>query len=126
MEQWIQGIIMIHNPTNTRALKLFARILVSSSLIVTSSFAFADTKVQPQTSVSQVAADKSVQNQAIVYLNKSTVEQLVTLKGIGEKKAQAILAYRKQMGSFKSVHDLTKVKGIGEKVLIDNKARLKI
>ena len=50
----------------------------------------------------------------------------MTLKGIGHKKAQAILAYREQIGAFKSIDDLTKVKGIGEKILMDNKTRLKI
>lgn len=71
------------------------------------------------------ATNQSVKQQ-IVYLNKSTLDDLVTLKGIGHKKAQAILAYRKQAGAFKSINDLTKVKGIGEKVLIDNQGRLKI
>lgn len=61
-----------------------------------------------------------------VHLNNSTVEDLVTLKGVGQKKAQAIVIYRKQRGEFKSVSELTNVKGIGEKVLTDNKGRLKI
>lgn len=64
--------------------------------------------------------------QQIVYLNKSTVDDLVTLKGIGLKKAQAILTYRDQVGAFKSIDDLIKVKGIGAKVLTDNAGRLKI
>jgi competence protein ComEA len=50
----------------------------------------------------------------------------MTLKGIGQKKAQAILIYREKMGDFKSIDDLMNVKGIGEKVLTDNKDRLKI
>jgi competence protein ComEA len=62
----------------------------------------------------------------IVNLNKSTIEDLVTLKGIGHKKAQAILAYREKMGDFKSLDDLINVKGIGEKILKDNMGRLKI
>ncbi|MBU2925757.1 ComEA family DNA-binding protein [Colwellia sp. 1_MG-2023] len=64
--------------------------------------------------------------QQVVHLNKSTLEELMTLKGIGQKKAQAILAYRKKMGDFKSINDLMNVKGIGEKVLKDNMDRLKI
>ena len=62
----------------------------------------------------------------IVDLNKSTLEDLVTLKGVGQKKAQAILTYREQMGEFKSLDDLINVKGIGEKILKDNIERLKI
>ncbi|MFT7008219.1 MAG: competence protein ComEA [Colwellia sp.] len=64
--------------------------------------------------------------QQSVHLNKSTIDDLVTLKGIGQKKAQAIVAYRKQIGGFKSVSELIQVKGIGEKILSDNKDRLKI
>ena len=61
-----------------------------------------------------------------VHLNKSTVDDLVTLKGIGHKKAQAIVAYRQKIGTFKSVSELINVKGIGEKIISDNKDRLKI
>ena len=61
-----------------------------------------------------------------VNLNKSTIDDLVTLKGVGHKKAQAIIAYRQQIGEFKSVSELVNVKGIGEKILAENKDRLKI
>ncbi len=64
--------------------------------------------------------------QQVVNLNKSTFEQLVTLKGVGHTKAQAIIVYRQQVGAFKSVNDLTKVSGIGEKIVAENKARLVI
>uniref|UniRef100_A0A4Y8Q3V7 Helix-hairpin-helix DNA-binding motif class 1 domain-containing protein n=1 Tax=Paenibacillus athensensis TaxID=1967502 RepID=A0A4Y8Q3V7_9BACL len=52
-----------------------------------------------------------------VELNTATVEQLDTLPGIGASKAQAIAAYRKSAGPFRSVDDLLHVKGIGEKLL---------
>ena len=42
------------------------------------------------------------------------------IKGVGLKKAQAIVAYREQNGEFKSVQDLKKVKGIGNKLLEKN------
>jgi competence protein ComEA len=50
---------------------------------------------------------------AAVNINSATKEELTTLKGIGEKKAQAIIDYRKKNGDFKSVDDLEKVEGIG-------------
>jgi len=50
---------------------------------------------------------------AAVNINTATKDELVTLKGIGDKKAQAIIDYRKKNGDFKSVDDLEKVEGIG-------------
>jgi competence protein ComEA len=43
------------------------------------------------------------------------------LNGVGIKKAQAIVDYRKQHGAFKSVNDLAKVKGINDKLIEKNK-----
>ena len=43
------------------------------------------------------------------------------LKGIGPAKARAIVSYREENGPFETVDDLLKVKGIGEKVLEDNR-----
>jgi len=62
----------------------------------------------------------------VVHLNKSTLDQLVTLKGIGQKKAHAIIDYREQIGQFKAIDELLNIKGIGNKILEDNLARLKI
>jgi competence protein ComEA len=54
---------------------------------------------------------------AAVNLNTASREQLQTLKGIGPSKAQAIIDYREQHGPFRSVDELVKVRGIGEKTL---------
>lgn len=50
---------------------------------------------------------------AALNVNTATVEELTALPGIGEKRAQAILETRKEKGGFKSVDELTEVKGIG-------------
>lgn len=52
-----------------------------------------------------------------VNLNTATREELMTLSGIGEVKAEAILAYRLENGAFQSVEELLEVSGIGEKTL---------
>ena len=46
------------------------------------------------------------------------------INGVGAKKAQAIVTYRKTNGPFKSIDDLLKVKGIGQKIIDKNKADL--
>ncbi len=50
-------------------------------------------------------------------INSATAKELEQLKGVGPKRAQAIVQYRQQHGDFSSVKDLLKVRGIGERVL---------
>lgn len=59
-----------------------------------------------------------------ININTASAGELATLTGIGAKSAQAIIDYREMMGRFKTVDDLTKVKGIGEKTLEKNRHRL--
>ncbi|SOC20746.1 competence protein ComEA [Ureibacillus xyleni] len=50
-----------------------------------------------------------------ININTADESQLTTLPGIGPSKAQAIIAYREENGSFKTIEDLTNVSGIGDK-----------
>src|ERR1051325_2352389 len=50
---------------------------------------------------------------AVLNINTATKEELTTIKGIGDKRAQEIIDYRKKTGDFKSVDELEKVPGIG-------------
>ncbi|MGD9946844.1 MAG: ComEA family DNA-binding protein [Desulfobulbus sp.] len=54
---------------------------------------------------------------AKVNINSATAAELATLNGIGTAKAEAIVAYRTAHGKFATVEDLTKVKGIGDKII---------
>ena len=53
----------------------------------------------------------------IVSLNRSDVNELQLIPGIGPKKAEAIIAHREEIGRFQTIEQLTDVPGIGEKTL---------
>lgn len=53
--------------------------------------------------------------QGVININTASAEQLMMLPGIGEKTANAIIAYRQAHGNFKTVDELARVKGIGMK-----------
>lgn len=61
-----------------------------------------------------------------VNLNTASAADLQKLNGIGEKKAEQIVAYREQKGSFKKIEDLMQVSGIGEKTFASLKDQLAV
>ncbi len=62
----------------------------------------------------------------IVDINVADKETLMSIKGIGEKRASAIIAYRDQHGQFKSVDDLTDVQGVSESLVLKSRALLTV
>jgi len=50
-------------------------------------------------------------------INTATKADFIKIKGIGAKKAERIISYRNEHGKFNSVEELTKVKGIGKKIV---------
>jgi competence protein ComEA len=61
-----------------------------------------------------------------VNINKASVEELTTLKGIGPSYAQKIVDYRTQSGPFKKAEDITNVPGIGTKTWEANKDKITV
>jgi competence protein ComEA len=59
-----------------------------------------------------------------VNVNSASAEELSQLGNIGPAKAAAIVAYREENGPFRSVQDLTKVTGIGERTVEMNLDRI--
>ena len=91
-------------------------------------FAIAFTFFAPQPFAQPIDSSEQqvAQSDSIVSINVADADTLASLKGIGNKKAQAIIFYREENGRFNSVEELLNVKGIGTKVLEDNRQRLKI
>ena len=57
-----------------------------------------------------------------VNINQADAKTIAkSLNGVGIKKAEAIVKYRKENGPFKSTDELAKVKGIGDKTVLKNK-----
>ena len=50
-----------------------------------------------------------------IDINRASAEQLTVIPGIGKVMAERIVQFREQHGPFKRVEDLLKIKGIGEK-----------
>ena len=76
--------------------------------------------------LTQETAQSQARTQTSININRATEAELVALDGVGSSKAQAIILYREMFGGFKSVDELTKVKGIGAKTVEKNRRRLSV
>lgn len=81
-----------------------------ASLVLLANYSLANNTTQDVTRAAVTAASSKLQ------LNQADVEQLVAIPGLGRVKAQAIVDHISQHGQITSEADLTKVKGIGEKL----------
>jgi competence protein ComEA len=63
---------------------------------------------------------------AKIDINSADAKTLASINGLGEKKATAIVEYRVKNGNFKSVDELTKVNGVGKKLLAKIKAEVEV
>jgi len=63
---------------------------------------------------------------AAINLNTADQAALESISGIGPAKASAIIKYRNEHGSFKSVDELLNIKGIGPKVLESLKGQVEV
>lgn len=76
--------------------------------------------------LTQETVQTQARTQSTININRATESELTLLHGIGSSKAQAIILYREMFGRFKTVDELTKVKGIGAKTVEKNRRRLTV
>lgn len=55
-------------------------------------------------------------NESLASSSSADKNALLTLNGIGDKKADQIISYREEQGGFKTIDDLKQVQGIGDKI----------
>lgn len=85
--------------------------------------------VAPGLIVSPVLAKNQGQAEQVVAkvnINQATAEEFQTLPGIGQAIAERIVTYRDANGAFKSVDQLTAVRGIGARKLAKLRANLSL
>lgn len=61
-----------------------------------------------------------------VDLNTAGKEELMTLSGIGEVRAEAIIEYREEKGKFSSIEELKEIEGIKDGVFGKIKDKIKV
>lgn len=78
--------------------------------------------------VESVSNNDSTENDASqkMDLNKATKEELKSLNGVGDVKAENIVSYREDNGNFKKIDDIKNVSGIGESTFEKLKEEIKI
>ncbi len=80
-------------------------------------------KVQTESAVQEAEA---VQEDGRININTAGVEELTTLKGVGESRANAIIAFREEHGSFENPEDIMQIAGIKEGIYAKIKDQIKV
>ncbi|WP_314353893.1 ComEA family DNA-binding protein [uncultured Granulicatella sp.] len=107
------------NEADETKINLAQKITDQMQIIVPNLHSKQEGGVTEETSGKATSSNTTLSNskQGVININTATLEELQTIKGIGKKKAEAILQYRKEHGAFRSKEDLLQVKGIGKKAL---------
>ena len=93
------------------------RLKNTPAVAVTSEKSVTTTKAETSKKVSQKCSETTVFDDFPININTADVETLTNIPGIGQAKANEIVAYRNANGNFKSAEDLLNVYGISEATL---------
>lgn len=104
-------------------MSIYRSLLAAIAAFAVAAPVFADTNAQTNQAAQHPAAAAAQQvataEQIKTNINKATAKELMKIKGMNASKARAIVAYRKKHGDFKSLDDLSSVKGF-KKMKPDN------
>lgn len=111
---------------------MLAKTLIFASLVTTlvianPVIAMPDNMLGGASSIHGVSTTTTVVQQEKVNINHASAEQLArVLRGVGMARAQAIIELREKLGGFKDIEDLLQVRGLGVKMLEDNRDRIEL
>lgn len=105
--------------SNYNKLNLFA-LVFSFIGMVNLGFAQVSNNTSPKNTIHQSSI-----NQKKIDLNHASAKQIAkSFKGIGPKRSEAIVKYREQHGTFKTLDDLAQVKGISKRFVEKHRINL--
>lgn len=107
-------------------LLIFAALIIAAVLMLygvldSPKYAPLEATLAPATQAESAAALSGSVN-----INTAGLEELMTLDGIGEERAKAIIEYRSKNGRFRSADELANVPGIGSGTVDKNIGRLAV
>lgn len=73
-----------------------------------------------------IEEEKELKQDLKISLNQATLEELMTLDGIGNSKAENIIKYREEHGGFKDLEELKEISGIGDSIYEKVKDKIKL
>lgn len=118
-----KGLFVLKKIDNSVLIIVFAGVILSATVLLAGHFdspVYYDIleKVREETVVSLPAL---IAEENKIDINSADIEELQKLYGVGEKRAQAIVDYRKDNGGFLAVHELVNISGISENIIEKNK-----
>ncbi len=96
-------------------MRKLALLIFLTSLLLGGTYYFAKSRGFEQYRIKPLDAQSSIKKKYQININLASAREFENLPGIGPALAERIVDDREKRGSFRSVEDISRVKGIGEK-----------